>query len=188
MGVSNAECVVKKPFVQVSFHKTDPKYYSKPAKEVQEACSRYSSYVPVGCTGYSFNYKYSYKTSKQKECRQITKVNMKLYYKKGGFYVYIDDRYPEGSCEYIAIKKHEDMHVKIDQTVRKKKMKKKLEECILKINESKTNELDLKAAVGQCVKEIYDWDEGIRRKKNKELDANKETQPGGLGKHCKWKK
>ena len=188
IGVSYAECSVKKPSVQLSFHKIEPQYYSKPAKDVQKACSAYVSYVPVGCTRYYISYEYNYKTSKGKGCKQITNVEMKLYYKKGDFYVYIDDRYPEGSCEYNAIKKHEDMHVKIDQTVRKKKMKKKLEECILKINEDKPKEQDLNTRVGQCAKEAFDWDENIRKNKNKELDFDEEKQPGALDKSCKWEK
>ena len=122
-GVSNAACVGKTPLVTISVRKSMPKYYSKPSEEVQKACP-VANYVPVGCTQGGYSFKYDYKISDKKECKQITSVKMQLYNEKGSSYVYIDDKYPKDSCEYDAIKKHENMHVKINQTVRKKKMKK----------------------------------------------------------------
>ena len=164
-----------------------PKYYSKPSEEVQKACP-VANYVPVGCTQGGYSFKYDYKISDKKECKQITSVKMQLYNEKGSSYVYIDDKYPKDSCEYDAIKKHENMHVKINQTVRKKKMKKMLETCLLELNKKGIDPNFAERAIEDCVRQAYDWNSNTNNEKNKKLDLNKDKQPPALGADCLWKK
>ena len=186
-GVSNAACVGKTPLVTISVRKSMPKYYSKPSEEVQKACP-VANYVPVGCTQGGYSFKYDYKISDKKECKQITSVKMQLYNEKGSSYVYIDDKYPKDSCEYDAIKKHENMHVKINQTVRKKKMKKMLETCLLELNKKGIDPNFAERAIEDCVRQAYDWNSNTNNEKNKKLDLNKDKQPPALGADCLWKK
>ena len=122
------------PQVDVYFQKSMPQYYSMPAEDVQNLCSE-SDYIPVGCTHYEISYHYDYDyVSDKKGAVQVSKFSMKFYYKKDNFYVYIDDKYPRNSCEYNAIKRHEDLHVKIDQTVEIKKVESELKKCLFEIN------------------------------------------------------
>lgn len=168
-----ASCHIN-PTVHVSFKNSNPKYYSMPAKSVQNSCIN-SDYVPIGCTYYWIVYDYNYKTKNVKGCFGINKINMKLYYKD--FYVYIDDRYPKGSCEYNAIKKHEDLHVKIDQTVNIKKIEDSLKKCVIEINKRNMSRSALSSAVKKCARQAFDLDERIRKEKNKKLDLDKTKQP-----------
>ena len=167
------------PTVHVSFQKSNPKYYSMPAKSVQNLCHQSNS---IGCTHYDILYNCNY-TYNLEGCSGIDKIDMKIYYKKGGFYVYIDDRYPKGSCEYNAIKKHEDLHVKIDQTVDIKKIENSLKKCIMKINKRNMNRTALGKAAKKCAQNAFYLDEKIRKEKNKKLDLNKAKQPN-LSQNC----
>jgi len=170
------------PVVQVSFKSSSPKYYSVPAQSVRDACIK-SDYVPVGCTHYKISYHYNYKTSNSKGCLGVNKIDMNLYYKEGDFYVYIEDKYPKGSCEYNAIKKHEDLHVKIDQTVDVKKIEALLKKCIIEINGRNMSGSVLGDAVKNCAQQAFDLDEGIRKENNRELDLDQTKQPN-LKQNC----
>ncbi|MBR1778545.1 MAG: hypothetical protein IJ752_08210 [Alphaproteobacteria bacterium] len=118
------------PRVQVSFQKSNPKYYGMPSKSVQDADSE-ADYKPVGCTRYTILYNYNYTTDK-KDASQVSDMDMRFSHKE--LYVYIDDRYPENSCEYNAIKKHEELHVKTDQIVEINKVENALKKCLSEIN------------------------------------------------------
>jgi len=179
--VVQASCHIN-PTVHVSFKSSNPKYYSMPAKKVQNLCTK-SDYIPIGCTHYWISYDYNYKTTNVKGCLGIDKIDMKLYYKENDFYVYIDDRYPKGSCEYNAIKKHEDLHVKIDQTVDIKRIEDSLRKCVIEINNHNMSSSALSNAAKKCAQQAFDLDEEIRKEKNKKLDLDKTKQPN-LAQNC----
>ena len=164
------------PQIKVSFQKSNPQYYSKPAKSIQNLCST-SNYIPVGCTYYLMSYHYDYKyVFDNKGFAQVSSIDMKFYYKENDFYVYIDDRYSKNSCEYNAIKKHEDLHVQIDQTVEINKVETALKECLYLINQKNMLQSTLEPNVKKCVQQAFDLDEEIRKNKNNELDADKTRQ------------
>lgn len=164
--------------ITVTLKQTQPKYYSVPAETVQNFCQD-AEYIPVGCTyykmAYDFTYSYNYKASASRGHFRNIKIDMKFYY--DDFAVYIDDKYLKGSCEYNAIKKHENLHVKIDQKVEIGKVKEAIEECIIAIEENAVAKKEVDDAIKSCVKRAFDLDEEIRKNKNKELDADKSKQP-----------
>ena len=98
---------------------------------------------------------------------------MKFYYKDGDFYVYIDDKCPQGSCEYNAIKKHEKLHVKVDQTVEIEEVRAFLQKCISNINRQKAEKSALDETVKSCAQKEFDLDMQIRKKRNSDIDADK---------------
>ncbi|MBO6282223.1 MAG: hypothetical protein J6N49_06835 [Alphaproteobacteria bacterium] len=162
--------------VRVRYENSEPKYYGMPSENVRDLCSE-SEYVPLGCTHYNMTYHYDYKTYGINGQYQVTDINMKFYYKDGDFYVYIDDKYPQGSCEYNAIKKHEKLHVKVDQTVEIEKVRAFLQKCISNINRQKTEKSALDETVKSCVQKAFDLDMQIRKKRNIDIDADKNNHP-----------
>jgi len=162
--------------VNVSYENSEPKYYSMPAKNVRELCKE-AEYEPLGCTHYNITYHYDYKTYGINERYRVTAVDMKFYYKYGDFYVYIDNRYPQDSCEYNAIKRHEEMHVKVDQTVEIEKVKASLKKCISDVNKQNLEKSALDDAAKSCVQEAFDLDMQIRKQRNIDIDADKNNHP-----------
>ncbi len=169
------------PRINVWYENSEPEYYSMPAHKVRELCPK-TKYTPLGCTHYVITYKYTYKTKRINGEYEVTDVDMKFYYKSGDFYVYIVNKYPQGSCEYNAIKKHEELHVKVDQTVEIDLVKAYLKTCITGINHQRPFELDF--AVQDCAHGAFEADMEVRRQRNKDIDADDNNHPN-FGRDCR---
>ena len=183
--ISNLRAALAKNYdINVSYQRVKPRYRSVPAETVQSFCSGLE-YIPVGCTyyemAYDFTYSYNYKIAGLKGLFRDIHIDMKIYYKD--FSVYIDDRYQRNSCEYKEIKKHEDLHVKINQKVEVDRVKEELETCLSEIEARAVEKTKVDEAIKACVKTAFDLDEQIRQEKNQNLDEDKSKQPN-LSSNC----
>lgn len=165
-----------KPTVSVVLDKGKPKYISKSPEELYSLCS----YSVLGCT--VSQYACSYKVRLNNEgCKQL---DFNCY--PVDFYVYIDDEYSTNSCEYNAIKTHENFHVDAIQNLSTKAVENYITRCIneeMKKKELKTGE----AIYQKCANKAIGWMNRKKEEKNREIDSYKKYHPFYFSKCTGWK-
>lgn len=167
----------KKPTVNVSLEKGIPSYESKSHSELNQLCGRGNL---LGCT-LSY-YGCSYKVHFNKEgCKQL---DFECYPEE--FSVYILDDYPEGTCEYNAIRKHENLHVSAIQNFPKKNVEDYLNQCINdEIQKKKIK--DGEEIYFKCAEKTHNWMNRRKEEKNREIDGLKKYDPIYFSNCKNWK-
>ena len=96
------------------------------------------------------------------------------------------DDYPKGTCEYNAIKKHENFHIRALQNFPLKAIKTFLTKCIEK-EVAKKQIKNGEQIYTKCARETLDWMNRKRAEKDHEIDSYKKYHPFYFSK-CKWSK
>ena len=166
-----------KPTVSVVVDKGKPKYIPKSRKELSYLCHSPSV---MGCT--VSQYACSYKIKLNNEgCKQL---DFNCY--PVDFYVYIDNEYPVDSCEYNAIKKHENFHVSAIQNVSPTAIEKYITGCISE--EMKKKKLKTGEEIYQkCSDKTIIWMNRKKEEKNSEIDSYRKYHPFHFSKCTEWK-
>ena len=165
-----------KPTISVILDKGKPKYISKSRKELSYLCHHGSA---MGCT--VSQYACSYKIKLNNEgCKQL---DFNCY--PVDFYVYIDNEYPINSCEYNAIKQHENFHVDAIQNLSPKAVEKYISKCISE--EMKKKKLKTGEEIYQkCSNKTIIWMNQKKEEKNNEIDSYKKYHPFYFSKCTEW--
>ena len=168
--------------IYMTVNKPEPIYQSVPAETVRFYCAE-SEYIPAGCTHYetSYKYTYKYKLSNSKQSFTSIDIDVNFYYKD--LTVYMDEKLDINSCEYNALKKHEELHIKTDLTVEEQKIKSSIIECIAKIEKGGIKIHTLDYSIKSCIQQAYDLDEKIRKDRNKAIDRDESKKADYSG--CK---
>ncbi len=165
------------PTVSVTLDKGKPKYISKSYKELVSLCRNTSV---LGCT--ISRYACAHKVRLNGEgCKQL---DFNCY--PVDFNVYINNEYPVDSCEYKAIKKHENFHVDAIQNFSTKNVDKYITKCIdeeMKKKKLKTGE----EIYRRCANRTIVWMNRKKEEKNDEIDAYKKYHPFYFSKCTGWK-
>ena len=166
-----------KPTVSVVLKKEQPTYLSKPYNRLTSICG--SSRI-LGCTKADYTYSYEV-VFNEKGCKQLN-----FTYYPTNFYVYIDSKYHTGSCEYNAVKKHEDLHVSAIQNLSPKAIKQFLLKCI----DDEIQKKQLKSGekiYEKCAQDTVNWLDLKKEEKNREIDSYKRYHPFYFSKCKNWK-
>ena len=176
-AVSAEERGCASPTVSVVLDKGKPRYSSHPYSELVSLCHHSSI---LGCTVSEYGCSHKIRLN-EKGCKQL---DFNCY--PVDFQVYIDDEYPEGTCEYDAIKKHEKFHVNAIQNFSKKAVERYLTKCIdeeVKKKKIKTGE----EIYWKCAERTTVWMNRKKEEKNDEIDAYKKYHPFHFSKCTGWK-
>ena len=167
----------KKPTVTVSLKKGMPTYESKSHSELTRLCQNENL---LGCTLSEYVCSYTVDLNK-KGCKQL---DFECY--PEGFKVYILNDYPKGTCEYNAIKKHENLHVSAIQNFPKESVETYLNQCIdeeVKKKKAQTGE----EIYFKCSRKTDGWMNRIKDEKNREIDRYKKYDPLYFSDCKNWK-
>ena len=171
-----SECY--EPSVYVELKKLTPSYATKPHPELVKLCQGDKNVQ--GCTVAEYGCSYRIYLNK-KRCKEL-----KFECYPRNFKVYIVDDYPEGTCEYNAIRKHENLHVSAIQNFPKESVEKYLNQCIEE--EIKKKQMrDGKEIYIKCAEKTTSWINQKRDEKNRELDSYKKYDPYYFSNCTNWK-
>lgn len=166
-----------KPTISVSLEKTVPTYTSKSHSELNSICRMQNV---LGCTESVYGCTQKIYLN-EKGCKQL---DFKCYPEE--FHVYIIDEYSKNSCEYKAIRRHENLHVSAIQNFPKESVEKYLTQCIdeeIKKKKIKTGELIYQ----KCARKVSTWLNRKIEEKNDEIDSYKKYDPLYFSDCKNWK-
>ena len=168
----------QKPTITVELSKSTPLYTSKPYPELVTLCQNHENIL--GCT--VGKYICSHKVHlNQKGCKQL---DFKCH--PDDFHVYIVNDYPKETCEYNAIKKHENFHVRAYQNFSQKAIKAYLNKCVdeeIEKKQIKTGE----QIYMKCAYKANIWMNSKIEEKNREIDSYKKYDPVYFSDCKNWK-
>ena len=105
----------KEPVVSTNINYGNVQYKSVPKSEIMKFEDFKNPEATLGLTRADFSIKYDFGFEKYKVdggvCTILSNINFSIGYK--AIDVLIEDKYEKGSCEYNAIKEHEDGHIDI---------------------------------------------------------------------------
>ncbi|MBO7484283.1 MAG: hypothetical protein J6T55_04115 [Alphaproteobacteria bacterium] len=169
----------KNPTITVKLKKETPTYENKPYSELKQLCHPDEYSVVLGCTTCAYACKQKIFLN-EKGCKQL---DLECY--PTNFHVYIDKVYPKKSCEYEAVKKHENFHVSAIQNFPTKSIENYLMNCINKEIQKKVIKEGEKI-YSKCASQAITWMNLKREEKNTEIDSYKKYDPFFFSKCKNW--
>ena len=167
----------EKPTINVELSRLTPSYGSKSYPELVQMCGGKNV---LGCTLSKYGCEYQIKLNK-KGCKQLDFI---CY--PDDFQVYIVDDYPNGSCEYKAIRKHENFHVSAFQNFSPKAIEAYLTKCI----DEEVQKKKIKSGEQiymKCSSKTQAWMNRRIQDKNREIDSYKKYDPLYFSDCKNWK-